>query len=495
MKSRVTKFSFLALLCGCFILAATSIAGASTRQYTLIQDEGLLQSGPATAGPTLDEMKNLGVDIVKVTAHWRTAAPDAASSTRPAVDLTDPANYNWSTLDYAVQGIQQRGMIPWVLIATPAPSWATSEDGSAKRVGVTNPDPVLFGQFSEALARHYPSVKYWSVMNEPNFGDWLWPQVGSKKVSLAAIQYRKLYAESHAGLVRGGAKHDQIMFGELAPRALPPTKGAQSTQPVRFLREFFCLDDKLKPFKGSAARAHKCTGKYKKVQATGFAHHPYTANGGPARKPTYADDAPIAALNRLYKVLDKAYSLKRLSKKKIPLWNTEFGYQSNPPDIYWTPLKKVAGFLNASEFLTYRDSRVRSYAQYLLRDEPLGGGSSLQYSGFQSGLFFEDGTVKSGPMASFQLPFIVNPTRSANRVTFWGGVRKITSASQKLQIQVRRPSGSWAKVKTVTVKGKRRYFTSSYAARGAKSKSYRLVLGELTGNSTRVTTRVNPRKK
>ena len=442
----------------------------------------------------MDQFQTIGADIVKVAAHWRWVAPDVESSTRPNVDLSDPANYNWSVLDHAVKGIEQRGMTPWLMITAPAPDWASSRSNSVKQPGVWQPDPKAFGVFAEAIAKRYPEVRYWSLMNEPNFDIWLAPQVGARGVSLSAIHYRKMYVEGRSGLDRGGAGADQIMFGELAPRAFDQVKGAQATQPVRFLRDFFCLDSRLKPLKGSAAKARACTGRYEKSRATGFAHHPYTVAGGPSVKPQAADDAPIGSLSRIYRVLDKAYAYKRLSQRKIPLWDTEFGYQSNPPDIFWTPIRRVAQYLNASEQMSYRDPRVRSYAQYQLQDEPLGSGSTLKYSGFQSGLFFADGTAKAGPLDGYRLPLVVNRTRSANKVSVWGAVRKPSSSARQVLLQVRNGSGTFSTVKSINLRAGARYFSSGYSASKAAKKTYRTVVGELLGYPTGVTRRVDPRR-
>jgi hypothetical protein len=483
---------FVTLFC---VLVAGAIfapgVGASTRQYSIMQDDGMVLAGTATADATLDEMQELGVDIVKVNATWRVVAPNPLSSERPDVDLADPANYDWASLSHAVEGIQARGMIPWLLITAPAPNWASSHLSQTRRPGIYKPNPVYFGSFAEALAKRFPSVNYWSVMNEPNFLLWLYPQIGSSNVSESAVHYRKLYVEARNGLDRGGAGADQIMFGELAPNALPPSRGGKATQPIRFLRDFFCLDSRLKSLRGAAARARGCTGKYKKVRATGFAYHPYTSADGPSKAPRHSDDAPITALKRIYRVLDRAYAYHRLSTRKIPLWNTEFGYQSNPPDIFWTPIRRVPEYINASEFLSYRDRRVRSYSQYQLHDEALGSGGTEQYGAFQAGLHFADGQPKPGPMAAYRLPLVVNSTRSDNRVTIWGGVRKVSQLPQVIELQSRSSGGEYTMMRTITLAPGQRYFSSSFARSGAKRRVYRSVVGPLVSNPTSVTRRVS----
>ena len=218
----------LALLAASLALAAcASVASASSRQYSLIQDDGLLLGAPAGASAAMDQFQTIGADIVKVAAHWRWVAPDVESSTRPNVDLSDPANYNWSVLDHAVKGIEQRGMTPWLMITAPAPDWASSRSNSVKQPGVWQPDPKAFGVFAEAIAKRYPEVRYWSLMNEPNFDSGLAPQGGARGVSLSAIHYRKMYVEGRSGLDRGGAGADQIVFGELGARALGEGTGGR----------------------------------------------------------------------------------------------------------------------------------------------------------------------------------------------------------------------------------------------------------------------------
>ena len=99
-------------------------------------------------------------------------------------------------------------------------------------------------------------------------------------------------------------------------------------------------------------------------------------------------------------MLDKLSAAHRLAGSRLPLWITEFGFQSNPPDTFATPIKRIPGFMGQSEWIAYRNGRVASFSQYPLVDD-----KSL--AGFQSGLRFHNGKIKSGVYQAFQMPFFV----------------------------------------------------------------------------------------
>ncbi|HEV7919064.1 MAG TPA: hypothetical protein VGO97_05745, partial [Solirubrobacterales bacterium] len=89
----------LPLLLALVAIAAFPAAGqASSTQRSMMQDDGrLLSLHPGVRSQALDDMKSLGVDIVKVGLFWRHIAPSPNSSTKPSFDATDPLAYpSWS---------------------------------------------------------------------------------------------------------------------------------------------------------------------------------------------------------------------------------------------------------------------------------------------------------------------------------------------------------------------------------------------------------------
>ena len=98
-------------------------------------------------------------------------------------------------------------------------------------------------------------------------------------------------------------------------------------------------------------------------------------------------------IRRLATVLDKAARAGRLNRG-LPIYNTEFGFQTNPPDPFIsTSPARQAELLNEKEEYSYRYARLKSYSQYLLYDDPpRSGPSALKWAGFQTGLKTTGGT-------------------------------------------------------------------------------------------------------
>jgi hypothetical protein len=152
----------------------------------------------ADLGATLDELKRLGVDRVKVFMHWADVAPDPSSHTRPHFDDSSPAAYpaaGWRPFDAVVRAAAARGVgldvtllgrAPLLAVGPSVPKGTASND-----LGVWEPSAKEFGRFVRAVATRYnghykprgastslPRVAFWSIWNEPNYGQDHWPAIG-----------------------------------------------------------------------------------------------------------------------------------------------------------------------------------------------------------------------------------------------------------------------------------------------------------------------------
>lgn len=473
------------------LLAAAAFAqpaAASKTQMSVIEDPGrLFSSSSAQRAAALDETKALGADVVKVAVTWRSYAPDATSATKPAGDLADPGAYpsdTWSVLDEIIAGTEARGMKPWIMITAPAPRWAVSRE-SGRFLGNYQPDVDDYADFVSAVGRRYQSVHIFSFWNEPNIRRFMDPQT-EHGIARSAIHYRDMYRAAYSAIRSVGHKGDTLLFGELMPRT-PAKVDPNTTRPVPWLREFFCLDSKGRAYRGRTARRHHCT-HFKKIYTSGLAYHPYRLSGGPLDRDTVSrDNAPINYLRRIERILDQAHKAGHLATKRLRIYNSEFGFQTDPPDVdAGTPIKRVPSYLNYSEYLSWLDSRVATYSQYQIIDDG-------DLAGFQTGLRFLDGEAKPGVYQAFQVPMVAMKTRSRNRVSIWGGVRVRSSNGTEVAIQYR-SGDTWRTARTVRLGSKSRYFLKTIALSGAASKTWRLQAGDAASRSARAVTAPKPRR-
>jgi hypothetical protein len=357
----------------------------------------------------LDDIKALGADVVKIRIDWRGVAPSPRSKKKPAgfngADSTKYPAGVWTNFDAALRAIAAHGLRPFVLLGGASPDWAGGKDGRGGR-----PDPKEFGRFVQAVGSRYsgtfspsamdplnklPRVDIWSYWNEPDLSGWITPQYSNGRPASPKI-YRKLVYAGHDALAASGHGGDEQLLGELLPFARTGhTKN--KIRPVEFLRELACVDSQYHPFTGQTAKDRGCT-DFKALPGTGLAHHPYTLSGGPDVGNPNHDDVSIGELGRLVDALDKLSKRHRLESQRMPVWVSEFGFQTNPPDQYAADIKKVPGFLGESEWLTYRNPRVASYSQYPLVDDKKQSGS------FQSGLRTSGGKKKPGGIQRLPAP-------------------------------------------------------------------------------------------
>jgi hypothetical protein len=466
------------------LLMPAARAGASASQVTLMQDDTqLLFTSDERRIKTLDEMKALGADVVKFRLDWASVAPSPNSKQKPkGFTGDDPADYNaavWGVYDRTVSAIIDRGMKPYILLGGRAPHWASG------KTRVTRPKANEFRNFVQAVGTRYsgtyskdpvnplagklPRVVIYSAWNEVNLKFWLAPQYSHGKPVSPRI-YRDLVRAAHQGLVNSGHGGDDLFLGELLPFARSGEAGHEKVRPIEFLRELACVDSKYRPYKGNAAKERGCSG-FKKLPGTGIAYHPYTLPGGPDVATPNKDDASVGELDRVVHALDKLGRAHRIAKG-LPIWGTEFGYQTDPPDRFQTPIKKVPGFLGEAEWYSYRNPRVASFAQYPLVDDKLTNGGD----GFQSGLRTHDRKKKKGVYEAFQRPLYVD-LKTSKVVEVFGGLRT-ASEGQKVKIESKLHKSRWKKLGTATL-GPQGYFDRVFQVSKATDRRYRFRLGKV----------------
>jgi hypothetical protein len=434
IRKKSTRLWALAALClvtgvtGALLPASPAIASRS--QWSLFEDHVyLIRSGPQVREQTLDEIRALGADTVRIEVKWSEVAPSPAAKKRPTFDARSPAAYpGFEPYDDLVQRASAKGLRIMITLAPDAPNWATA-GGRGGNYKVNSND---FANFARAVGLRYsgafgglPAVKFFSIWNEPNHIFFLKPRSQSPRI------YRRMVERALPALRSTAAAGSRIFVGELAPVGT----ATKVLGPKRFLQQWLCLDKRFKRLRGRVARAAGCK-SFKKVTANGFAHHPYGPAGTvSARK----DIINIAVIRRLATALDKSARAGRITSG-LGIYNTEFGFQTNPPDPFIsTSPARQAELLNEKEEYSYRYSRLKSYSQYLLFDDAARTGSSaLRWAGFQTGLRNSGGLAKPSYEA-YRLPIVVHKRGSG--VLIWGRVRPGTG-TRFAQLQ-RKSGGSY----------------------------------------------------
>jgi hypothetical protein len=502
----------------CALFAALP-GGAEARGplSTVVQDDAQLLHQPReTVAASLDRLKALGVDTVRITAGWSVLTREADSDTVPTgFDQTDPAAYEqgrFAGLDTAVRLAHERGLRILLDLGFWAPHWAAGrEQGDPTPRARRAIDAEAYARFAQAVARRYdgsftpppaiepvppsqdgslldqlfgttpppqppasspaegplPRVSTYSIWNEPNHPAFLLPQNPRGEGGSPAI-YRRMVRAAHASVhaVQGDAV---VLVGGLASKS---TNG-RGISPLRFLRELACVDGRLRPL-----RTAECRG-FKALPGDGFTAHPYSLSTPPDARPSKGqpDDLPLGALPKLVSTLDRLVKAGRLEKGLRDVWITEYGYETNPPARTTSfDLDDQVRFLPWAEYLAYRQPRVKAFAQFLLKDLPpaqtvQGQSDRRAFGQWESGLLFADGTDKPAA-ASFPAGLFVRPADAKRRrLAVWGRIRP-GSGTRTVTLEVRPPGGAWRRLGTVRTTG---VFQRTYAAKGiAKGASFRL---------------------
>src|SRR4051794_2650853 len=182
-------------------------AQASTTQASVFQDDhNLIFVSDAKRNRMLSELRGLGVDILRVNVVWNQYARAPKQKKKPssfkAGDWTHYRNYY--LIDKVVAAARQRGITPLLTPTVPGPVWASQcKHAPVNRRRVCKPSPSAYATFVGALARRYPGVTHWSLMNEPNLGAWLqpqWEKVHGRYIRRSPTLYRNLARAGIASL-------------------------------------------------------------------------------------------------------------------------------------------------------------------------------------------------------------------------------------------------------------------------------------------------------
>jgi hypothetical protein len=270
--------------------------------------------------------------------------------------------------------------------------------------------------------------------------------------------YRNIVNAAWQGLSATGHTSDTFLLGE--------TANFGNLLPMPFIEDLYCVSAQFRPLTGNAATQVGCPRSGNRASflaqnaglfaISGYAHHPYGFDLAPNQPYPFQGWITLQNLGVLERVLNGVFaSYGRSRPGGIPLYLSEWGYKTNPPNPYVkTSLAQQAAWLDQGEYMTWKIGYVRALAQFLLVDdrpratEPVG--SRLYWHTFQTGLETMAGAPKPS-FAAFRIPIWLPDPRPSRRVTIWGQLRPADhSGLQYGLIQFRKPGQSeWVTVRVV----------------------------------------------
>jgi hypothetical protein len=435
-------------------------------------------------------MRMVGATVVKVSMRWNGVAPNPWQYKAPrGFHATDPRSYpgrNWNIYDTIVRDAAADGIAVNFDLGGPVPIWATGPRAPRGKHSNWDPSPSGFWAFVRAVGIRYsghfipkgqkkplPRVSNWSIWSEPNLGYSLAPQgvLGNLKVQNSGRMYRNLVNAAWNALRQTGHGHDTILIGDLGPRGSTFFGIFAAMKPLIFVEALYCVDSRFRPLRGFSAAERGCpttsagSRRFRAqnpglFQASGMADHMwarwYTPNVDPQHDPNYSGLPDLPHFERALDAIQRAYG----SHKRFDIYNTEFGYITNPPNASapFPPPEIAAQYLNWAEYISWHSSRIKSFDQFLLDDPtpPLKG----PYKFWSAGLFTYTGKPKITYNA-WRLPLYLpaTSTKRGHSLEVWGCVRPATYAiadtgqPQIAQLQFAPASGEpWQVLATVTIK-------------------------------------------
>jgi len=307
--------------------------------------------------------------IIRLLVQWNLVA-----KTRPAspTDPFDPT-YDLGDIDEAVRAAQENDQ-EVILTISGTPRWANG----GKNANVMPTRVADLTSFSRAIASRYsgrfegyPFVRFWSIWNEPNLQLFLTPQFDARGRSVAPANYAKLAAAAYSG-IKAGNPRAVVGVGETSARGSDKATGLRPTHtPGKFAE----LVAKANP----------------RLKFDAWTHHPYPFNpNSPPRQVVKWPNVSLASLPRFEDNLKKWFN-----RKSVPIWITEYGHQTKPPDSLGISYAKQAAYIQQSMSMAARLPFVNMFIWFVYQDD--------QGQPWESGVYTQSGAPKGSSPGRFKV--------------------------------------------------------------------------------------------
>jgi hypothetical protein len=308
-----------------------------------------------------------GATVMRLLVQWNLTAPRRPAQ---ASNPFDPA-YNFQDLDDTIRTAQEADM-EVMLTLSGTPRWANG----GRNPNVMPKRVADFTAFAQAIASRYsgrlegyPFVRFWSVWNEPNLQLFLTPQFDARGRSVAPRNYATLYAAAYKG-IKAGNRRALVAAGETSARGSDKPTGLR---PIHSPGRFAELVAKANP----------------RLKFDAWSHHPYpfTPNLGPSQKVRWPN-VTLGSLPLLEENLTRWFK-----RETVPIWVTEYGHETKPPDTIGVSYAKQAAYIRQSIAIAKNYPFVTMFIWFVYQDD--------QGQPWESGVYTRDGIPKGGSPPRF----------------------------------------------------------------------------------------------
>jgi hypothetical protein len=360
------------ILCVLAALAAPALARAGGPTMTIggVDDAFKAPTIPA-AKAKLDLAKLAGLRAVRLTVTWERGR-------------VQPEDVELDALRNVVAAAQLDAVDVYLSITF-----------GSRNTPLTDEHRDQFAQFCQTLSNDLPSVRYFTIGNEPNLNRFWLPQFGPDGEDVAAPAYGQLLAAAYDAL-KGANAANVVIGGAVSPRGGDkPNTGRDTHSPTTFI-----------PDLGDAYRA---SGRTKPIMDW-FAIHPYEDNSSvpPTTKHANTTTVAIADYDKLVALLGRAFDGTAQPGSTIPIVYNEFGVEALvPPDkagLYdGTEPATTKPVTEAVQGAYYRQAIQLAFCQPTVRgififhvfDEP-------GLAQWQSGVYYADGMTPKASRNALQ---------------------------------------------------------------------------------------------
>jgi hypothetical protein len=357
-------------------LAPAAFAGGPTMLVGATADVAK-SADPSVSQAEVVRAKAAGFTAIRLTQHWLPGQTEP-----PGADLTALRN--------AVFAASANQMPVFLVVSNPG----------SRTTPLTDQNRGEFAQFTAALARALPTVRFFTVGNEPNLNGFWMPQFTPAGASASPAAYLQLLAQTYDAL-KAVSANVKVLGGSLSPRGGDnPALSRHTHSPTKFIQEM-----------GAAYRASGRTTPV--VDALSINPFPDNSSQSPATAHPRSTSIGVADYEKLVRLLGQAFDGTAQPGSALPIYYGEFGIESLPPQ------EKLALY-NGTEPETTKPVDEKTQAAHYRKAvelafcQPTVAGifvfltiDDARRVGWQSGLYYPDKTAKSS------LPLIKQAARQS----------------------------------------------------------------------------------